>query len=167
MIIIVASSWLVFGSLPVRADVQEGGATMTITAGKNVSIEYSLSLENKEVIDSNVGGEPLSYVQGSNQIIPGLENALEGMKVGESKKVSVGPEEGYGPVIPEAIVEVGKEQLPLEAFQVDAQVQAQSPDGDVLYGQVTKIEDDTATIDFNHPLAGKTLFFDVKVLDIQ
>ncbi|MGC9325909.1 MAG: FKBP-type peptidyl-prolyl cis-trans isomerase [Desulfomonilia bacterium] len=139
-----------------------------ITAGKNVSIEYTLRLENhSDVVDTNVGGQPLTYVQGSNQIIPGLEKALEGMKVGESKEVTVEPEEAYGPLIPEAVVEINKEQLPQEAFKVDAQVQAQGPDGDVLYGQVTKIEDDTATIDFNHPLAGKTLHFEVKVLDIQ
>lgn len=140
---------------------------MTITAQKKVSIEYTLSLENEEIVATNVGSQPLTYVHGTNQIIPGLEKAMEGMKIGDSKQVTVKPEDGYGPVIQEAIVEVSKEQLPPETWKVGAKVQGQGPGGQILRGQVTDIKDDKATIDFNHPLAGKTLFFEVKVLDIQ
>ena len=140
---------------------------MTIAEGKTVSIEYTLTLEDKEVIDTNVGGQPLTYVHGSNQIIPGLEKAMEGMQEGESMNVTVEPEEGYGHTIEEAIIEVEKEQLPPEVFKVGAQVQGQGQEGQVVRGQVTGIDGDTAVIDFNHPLAGKTLFFDIKVLDIK
>lgn len=140
---------------------------MTITAGKTVSIEYTLTLDNEEVVDSNVGEDPLTYVQGSGQIIPGLETAMEGMKVGDTKQVTIKPEDGYGPVIPEAIVEVNKEQLPEAARHVDAMVQAHGPDGQVLQGRVTEIKEDKAVVDFNHPMAGKTLSFEVKVLNIQ
>jgi FKBP-type peptidyl-prolyl cis-trans isomerase SlyD len=166
-IIVFSIIWVAAMSLAAQAETKKGEEPMTITSGKTVSIEYTLTLENKEVVDSNVGGEPLTFVHGSNQIIPGLETAMEGMKVGESKQVTVNPEDGYGPVIQEAIVEVEKEQLPEGARKVEAQVQAQGPDGQMLRGQVTELKDDKAIIDFNHPLAGKTLFFDVKVLDIQ
>lgn len=149
------------------AETPKGELPMTIATGSTVSIEYTLTLENKEVIDTNVGGEPLTYVQGSSQIIPGLESALTGMKVGDTKQVKVDPEDGYGPLIKEAIVEVDAEQLPPNTREVNAHVQAQGPDGQILRGQVTELKDDKAIIDFNHPLAGKTLFFDVKVLDIQ
>lgn len=150
-----------------NAETKKGEENMTITTGKTVSIEYTLTLENKEVVDTNVGSDPLTYVQGSSQIIPGLEKELEGMKIGDTKNVTVKPEDGYGPVIKEAIVEVKKEQLPEGACEVNAQVQAQGPDGQMLRGQVTELKDDIAIIDFNHPLAGKTLVFEVKILDIQ
>jgi FKBP-type peptidyl-prolyl cis-trans isomerase SlyD len=109
----------------------------------------------------------LTFIQGAKQIIPGLEKAMTGMKVGESKNVTVQPEDGYGPVIDAAIFDVGKDQLPPEAWEVGAHVQGQGPEGQVVLGQVKQLREDKATIDFNHPLAGKTLFFEVKVLDIQ
>ncbi|HHO77192.1 MAG TPA: peptidylprolyl isomerase [Deltaproteobacteria bacterium] len=159
--------WVTLAASVVSAETQKGGEAMTIATGKTVSIEYTLTLENKEVIDTNRGSDPLTYVQGSSQIIPGLENAMDGMKVGETKQVEVEPEDGYGPVFQDAIVEVNRDQLPEGACEVDAQLQAQGPDGQILRGKVTKIENDKAFVDFNHPLAGKKLFFDVKVLDIK
>ncbi len=140
---------------------------MTITDGKKVSIEYTLTLENKEVADTNVGKDPLSFEQGAHQIIPGLEKAIEGMKVGESRKVTVRPEEAYGPIVKEAIIEVDRDRMPPNAFKVGGQVQAKGPGEQILVGLVTTINGEKATIDFNHPMAGKTLFFDVKVLDIR
>lgn len=146
---------------------KEDKKDMTISEGKTVSIEYTLTLEDKAVIDSNVGGKPLTYIQGKRQIIPGLEKELVGLKVGDSKDVTVTPEEGYGPILDDAFVEVRKDQLPEEAWKVGAQVQGQTPQGQVVRGRVLKINEDKATIDFNHPLAGKTLFFAVKILDIE
>lgn len=140
---------------------------MTIQTGKKVSLEYTLTDESKKVIDSNVGGSPLNYVQGSSQIIPGLEKELEGLKIGDQKNVTVKPEEAYGPIIKEAVFEVGKEQMPADAYKVGAQVQGTGPGGQPIHGMVIAIKEDKATLDFNHPLAGKTLFFDVKVLGIE
>lgn len=144
--------------------VKEG---ITVAPGKKVSIEYTLTLGDKQVVDTNVGKQPLTFVQGAKEIIPGLDKALIGMKTGESKHVTVKPEEGYGPVRKEAVVEAGKSQLPPDAWKVGSQVQTRTAAGQTLRGTVTKISGDKATIDFNHPLAGKTLFFDVKVLDIK
>ncbi len=140
---------------------------MTINVNSKVSIEYSLTLGDDEVIDSNKGGEPLAFVQGSGQIIPGLDKELLGLVAGDSKQVTVSPEEGYGVVVPEAVIEVNKDQLPPEALEAGAQVQGQGQGGEPLYGRVMEIKEETAVVDFNHPLAGKTLHFDVKVLSVE
>ncbi len=139
---------------------------MNVAEGRQVSIEYTLTLEDKEVVDTNVGGQPLTFVQGQQQIIPGLEKALEGMAVGDSKQVTIAAEEGYGPVLQDAIIEVAQQQLPEDAREVGAHIQGQTPQG-VVRGQIIEMKDDVAIIDFNHPLAGKTLYFDVKILAIQ
>ncbi|MFQ5532679.1 MAG: peptidylprolyl isomerase [Candidatus Methylomirabilales bacterium] len=144
---------------------------MTVSSGTKVSIEYTLRLkEDKDteaVIDTNVGSEPLTYVQGSHQIIPGLEKALEGMKIGESTEVTVKPEEGYGLVDQEAFVEVKKEQIPQDALKVDTQLEGRDESGQTVYARVVEIKDQTVVLDLNHPLAGKTLYFDIKILEIQ
>lgn len=140
---------------------------MTIATGSKVSIEYTLTLGDDQVIDTNVGGQPLQYTQGSGQIIPGLENALSGKKDGDNLKVTVSPEEGYGPVNEEAIIEVEVTNLPAEAREVGKQVQGQTPDGQTVQAQVVEMREQIAILDFNHPLAGKTLHFDVRILGVQ
>lgn len=140
---------------------------MTVSDGKTVSIEYSLSLENGEPVDSNQGREPLTYTQGENQLIAGLEQALEGLKAGDNKKVTVSPEDGYGQLNPEALIEVPKNHLPEDAWEIGAMVTAAGPEGQEIQGRVANLAETTATIDFNHPLAGNTLYFDVTIMDVQ
>lgn len=140
---------------------------MIIEKGKTVSFEYTLTLEDKEVIDTNVGADPLVFTHGSSQIIPGLEDQMVGMKAGDAKKVTVNPEDGYGPVLQEAIIELKTEQVPESSRKAGAMLQTKSPDGQIVRGRVSKIDGEKAIIDLNHPLAGKTLFFDVKVLDVK
>jgi len=140
---------------------------MTVSEGTTVSIEYILELEDKSVIDSNIGSEPLTYVHGSQQIIPGLEKALEGMKTGDRKKVTVNPDEGYGPVMADAFVVVKKEHIPQDALNVDAQIQGQDASGRAFLARVAEIREQAVVLDFNHPLAGRTLYFDVKILAIE
>jgi FKBP-type peptidyl-prolyl cis-trans isomerase SlyD len=141
--------------------------TASVASGMRVSVEYTLKLDDKAVFESNVGSEPFIYVHGTQQIVPGLEKALEGMKVGESKNITVAPEEGYGPVDQEAFLEIEKAKVPADAHKVGTVLQGQAPNGQVVRARVAEIKDGTVILDFNHPLAGKTLFFDVKVLDIQ
>jgi len=150
-----------------QAELQEGGSPMTVSDGKTISMEYTLTLENKEVLDTNVGGEPLSFTQGSHEIIPGLESALQGMKAGESKQVTVEPEQAYGEVNPKAIQEVPIEQIPPDARKVGVQLQGKDGQGRMVTPKVTEVKEQVVVLDFNHPLAGKTLYFDVKILDIQ
>jgi len=139
----------------------------TISNGNTISIEYTLTLENKEVVDTNVGEKPLKFVQGSHEIIPGLETALEGMKKGENKQVTVPPEKGYGPKDPKAILEVSIDQIPPDARIVGTQLQGENEEGQMVHPRVAEVKDQVVVLDFNHPLAGETLYFDVKILDIE
>ena len=138
-----------------------------IREGSQVALEYTLSDESGTVIESNKGKQPLSYIHGKSQIIPGLEKELSGMKVGEEKQIQVKPEDGYGPVNPDAFQEVPKDKLPPEALKVGAMLMAQSSHGQGIPVRVHEIKDTTVIVDFNHPMAGKTLSFDVKVSEIK
>jgi FKBP-type peptidyl-prolyl cis-trans isomerase SlyD len=140
---------------------------MIIEKGKTASFEYTLTLEDKEVIDTNAGADPLVFTHGSSQIIPGLEDQMIGMKTGDTKKIIVNPEDGYGPVLKEAIIELKTEQIPESSRKIGAMLQTQSPEGQVIRGRISTIDEKKTVIDLNHPLAGKTLFFDVKVLDVK
>jgi len=140
---------------------------MTINQGKTFSIIYTLTLNNGETIDSNVDAEPLTFTQGSNEIIPGLEQAVAGRKAGETFKVSIQPEDGYGVVSEEAFIEVPKEHLPPEAWEIGAQLTAVGPEGQELYGVVIELAEEIAKLDFNHPLAGEVLHFDVTILGVE
>ncbi|MGD9946896.1 MAG: peptidylprolyl isomerase [Desulfobulbus sp.] len=140
---------------------------MTITQGKTVAITYTLTLENGEVVDSNVDDTPLTYVQGEEQLIFGLEQALEGKTAGETLKVSVQPEDAYGTISEDALIEVPLDHLPEEGRQPGAVITAVGPQGQELEGMVTSIQDEKASVDFNHPLAGQVLHFDVTIVSVD
>jgi FKBP-type peptidyl-prolyl cis-trans isomerase SlyD len=142
-------------------------AETEIREGSQVALEYTLSDETGTVIESNKGKQPMSYIHGKSQIIPGLEKELLGMKVGEEKKIQVKPEDGYGPVNPDAFQEVPKEKLPPEALKVGTMLMAQGSQGQGVPVRVHEIKDTTVIMDFNHPMAGKTLSFDVKISEIK
>ena len=162
-----ASLSVSIGLMNVQAEEMQGDSGMSISPGKAVSLEYTLKLEEGKVVDTNVGAAPLIYTHGSKQIVPGLENALEGMTVGESKEVTVVPEQGYGPVREEAFREISKEKIPPEAQKVGAPLEAKDDNGRVMHLRVAEVKEETVVVDFNHPLAGKTLYFEVKVLEIK
>ena len=120
-----------------------------------------------KLIDTNKGREPLKYVHGQKMMIPGLERELTGMKVGGEKNVTVKPEDAYGPINKNAFQEVPKEKLPANGLKVGAVLAAKSPEGQVVPMRVHEIKDSTVVMDMNHPMAGKTLVFNVKIVDIQ
>ena len=142
-------------------------APSAVQNGVTVSLEYTLKDEGGQVLDTNKGGTPLVFTQGQQQIIPGLERALVGMRAGEEKKVVVKPEDAYGEVVPNAQQEVPKEAIPKEGLKVGTPLTARSGSGEVRTVIVKEIRENTVVVDHNHPLAGKTLFFDVKVLGIR
>lgn len=140
-----------------------------IGQGSKVKFDYTLTVEGN-VVDTSEGREPLQYIQGGGTIIPGLARQLEGMRAGEEKDVVVLPEEGYGKVDINAFKEVPKSQLNLSAdvnLQPGAQVQAEDEQGRRVPMRVAEVKEDTVIFDLNHPLAGKTLNFHVKVVDIE
>ena len=138
-----------------------------IQTGSSVSIEYTLKDEGGQVLDSNKGKDPLTFTQGQQQIIPGLEREMIGMHAGEEKKVVVKPEDAYGPVMPNAQTEVPKDAIPKEGLKVGTPLMARSGSGETRPVVVKEIKENTVVLDLNHPLAGKTLFFDVKVLGVE
>jgi FKBP-type peptidyl-prolyl cis-trans isomerase SlyD len=132
-----------------------------------VSIDYRLSLESGEEVDSSVDGQPLGFIAGAGRIIPGLEKALMGRAPGESLKVTLEPEEAYGEIDQGLFQEIPKSRFPDDVEITPGMAfQAQSPRGPVKI-TVTGINDDKVTVDLNHPLAGKRLFFDVKVVEVR
>jgi FKBP-type peptidyl-prolyl cis-trans isomerase SlyD len=140
--------------------------TETVSKGKVISLEYTVKLDDNQVVDSNVGKEPLTYTQGAKQIVPGVESAVEGMTVGQTKHVVVAPSDGYGERNPNAFQEVPKEKVPKDV-QVGTRLHGKDTAGRDVRPIVTEIKDNTVLLDFNHPLAGKTLFFDLRVLNIH
>ena len=142
-------------------------ANPVVQPGSEVSFDYTLTDDSGKVVDSSKGREPMHYVHGKGQIIPGLEKELAGMAVGNEKKVTVKPEEAYSPVDPRAFQEIAKEKLPPEALKVGTMLMAKGPQGQGVPVRVHEIKENTVIMDFNHPLAGKTLSFDVKITDIK
>ncbi len=138
-----------------------------IKTGSVVSFEYTLSDDNGKVLESNRGEEPVTYRHGEHQIIPGLEKALSGMDVNDEKKICVQPEDAYGPVNPEGFKEVARTEIPAVELQVGTMLHARGPKGEDFSVRVHEIKPETVILDLNHPLAGKTLNFDVKILSIQ
>ena len=146
---------------------QAGKGEKVVKSGSTVSLEYTLSDEKGKVIESNKGKEPMNYTQGQGQLIPGLEKELSGMKVGGTKHVRVKPEDAYGPLDPKAFQEIPKGNIPVDALKVGTTLVARNGQGQSFPARVHEIKEKTVVMDFNHPLAGKTLSFDVKVLDIK
>ena len=140
---------------------------LVVKDGMLVSMDYTLKGTDGKLIDTNKGREPLKYVHGQKMMIPGLERELTGMKVGGEKNVTVKPEDAYGPINKNAFQEVPKEKLPANGLKVGAVLAAKSPEGQVVPMRVHEIKDSTVVMDMNHPMAGKTLVFNVKIVDIQ
>ena len=132
-----------------------------------VSIHYTLTGEAGEFMDSSEGQEPLTYLQGHGNLIPGLEGALEGKEKDEELKVTINPEDGYGPYRDELVQEIPKSNFdPEQPLAVGDQFQVETEVGPLVV-QVTKIEGDNVHIDGNHPMAGKVLNFDVKIEEVR
>jgi len=141
---------------------------MKVSKDKVVLMHYTLKNDKGEVIDSSEGAEPLAFLQGHGNIIPGLEKALEGCKLGDKKEVSIEPEEAYGPLMKDAIQEIPRSALKgIEEVTMGMQLQSQDQDGNPFVVTVVKIEDDKITVDANHPLAGETLHFSVSIEEIR
>jgi len=138
-----------------------------IEDGKSVAMDYTLTVAG-EVVDTSEGKEPLEYTQGAGEIISGLEQQMEGMKEGESKKIMVEAEDAYGPVNPNAVREIPRERFPEEVnLQPGMVIPLRDNNGNSLPARIDEVNGDMVVLDFNHPLAGQDLTFDVTVVDIR
>ncbi|HEX5754067.1 MAG TPA: peptidylprolyl isomerase [Archangium sp.] len=141
---------------------------MQIAKDSVVSIDYRLHLGDGKIIDESEPGDPLVYLHGYEEIVPGLEKALEGKKAGESLKVVVEPKDGYGEYDPDGVEEVPREDFPPDMeLEAGGIVSATDEDGDDVEFLVKEVRPKTVVIDFNDPMAGKTLHFDVTVREVR
>lgn len=138
----------------------------TVKNGMNVSVHYRGTLNDGTEFDSSYDrGETLDFQVGSGQMIPGFDSGVVGMQIGETKTISVDPADGYGEVNPEAVQEIPKDQFPEDfEFIVGATVTGQGPRGPIM-AKILKEGSDTVEMDFNHPLAGQTLTFEIEVVN--
>jgi FKBP-type peptidyl-prolyl cis-trans isomerase 2 len=136
--------------------------TSAITDGSKVTLEYTLALPDHTVVESNVGKEPISYTQGKSEVLPGLEKSLAGLKAGDKKHITLSADEAYGSYDEKKKVTVTKEQVPPEA---KVGTRLRSPNG--MEAKVVAIDGNAVVVDTNHPLAGKSLVFDINVLKVE
>jgi peptidylprolyl isomerase len=137
-------------------------------SGDSVKIHYTGTLDDGTQFDSSAGREPLAFKLGSGQVIPGFDKAVDGMSVGESKTVNIRAEDAYGPHSAQMVQEVPRSALPDDLTPVVGMgLQAQGPDGQVANLVVTSVQDESITVDGNHPLAGKALNFDIELVSID
>ena len=140
---------------------------MVVEKGNKIKVEYTGSFENGEVFDaSEKHGEPLEFEAGDGMVVPGFDNAVIGMDVGEEKEVTLKPEEAYGMPNEQAIQKVPKDKFPAEAEE-GMMIGVPLPNGQQVPAKITKITDKEVTIDMNHPMAGKTLVFKIKIVSIE
>jgi len=137
-------------------------------SNKVISIEYTLNDANtNEQLDTNVGKAPLEFISGQGQIIPGLEAKLVDLKAGESSDVLVNPADAYGEYNEQAVQTIPKEQFAGVDLVEGMSLYGTSEEGETVQVVVKSIGEDDVTVDYNHPMAGKTLMFSVKVVDVR
>jgi FKBP-type peptidyl-prolyl cis-trans isomerase SlyD len=142
------------------------GAKVTVKSGSKVSIDYTLTVDG-QIVDSSEGRDPLSYVQGESQIIPGLEEELIGLKKGDKKSVIIAPEKGYGERNLEAIHTVPSNSFKNPELLKEGEVVVGQADDQQFQAIIVKIGKEDVTLDTNHPLAEKTLNFEIEMMDIE
>lgn len=147
------------GPEPARA-----GEEPVVADGMRVSLEYTLTFPDRTAVESNVGQQPLTFVQGSGHLVPGLEKAIEGMKAGQKKHIEVPAELGYGVYDPEARLKVPRNNVPPTVKVGD---ELASPPKYPYKIKVLEVTNQYVVLDTNHPLAGKDLVFDIKILKVE
>ena len=138
-----------------------------VKKGSRVKIVYTGKLKDGTIFETNIGAPPLEFTVGKGKVIKGFENAVMGMKPGETKIVTIKPADAYGPRDPALLWVVATAELPAgTTLELDREISFTRHDGDIVEGRISKIEDDLVSIDGNHPLAGRNLTFEIKVMDV-
>jgi FKBP-type peptidyl-prolyl cis-trans isomerase 2 len=140
---------------------------MTVKKGDKVKVDYTGTLEDGTVFDSSKGKAPIEFEVGSGKIIKGFDDGVLGMKKGEEKEIKIKPDDAYGQPRPELLKKIPRDKLPQDKEpKPGMMLMLSSPDGRQLPARITEVSDTEVTIDLNHPLAGKTLIFKIKVVEI-
>lgn len=138
-----------------------------IEANQVVTFHYCLKDKEGEIIDQSLGGDPLSYLHGHRNIIPGLEAELASKKVGDKLQVHITPERAYGEYDPEKCFLIERSQLPAVDVKVGMTLELHADDGEMLMALVVGMDEKVLELDGNHPMAGKDLYFEVEVISIR
>jgi peptidylprolyl isomerase len=135
--------------------------------GDTVKVHYTGRLDDGTVFDTSSDRDPLEFTIGTGAIIPGFEQAVIGMAPGESKTETIPTDQAYGPYVEEMVLTVDRQQMPMEVEpEIGQQLQLQHPTGEVIPVVITEVSPSTVTLDANHPLAGESLIFDIKLVEI-
>ena len=160
---------VLLGAILLPVVMLAGGCSGAVRAktGDTVKVHYTGTLEDGTVFDTSVGGEPLSFTLGQGLVIPGFDEAVTGLKVGESKTVDIPAEQAYGEYRDDLILVVPREQLP-EGLEVEVggRLQTSQPDGSYIVVTITEVSETTITVDANHRLAGQNLTFEIELVEI-
>ncbi len=141
---------------------------MAIAQNKVVTMNFTLTDDLGNVLDTTDQGGPFSYISGNNMVLPKLEEAVNGMIIGTKKSLKLSAADGYGNYNEEALQVVGKENFPEDfVLEVGMEYMASNPDGVQMPFIITNVDGEEITIDFNHPLAGKNLNFDIELVDVR
>ncbi len=144
------------------------GSSAVASDGDTVRVDYTGTLEDGTTFDTSVGREPLEFTLGAGQMIPGFETAVYGLKIGQSKTVTIPAEEAYGRHQDDLIMVLAREQLPADLDpKIDQQLPMQRTDGSTVIVIVTDVSETTITVDANHPLAGEDLTFEIELVEIK
>jgi FKBP-type peptidyl-prolyl cis-trans isomerase 2 len=140
---------------------------MVIEKASRVRMHYTLKLEDGEVVESTIGGDPLEFEFGAGEIMPGLENEMQEMVQGEEKQIVISPGQGFGERNPDAVISVSREDFPQETpLEEGMMFKLRRDDGTILHATVADLGEEDMILDFNHPLAGMTLYFDIRIEEI-
>jgi FKBP-type peptidyl-prolyl cis-trans isomerase SlyD len=145
-----------------------GEPNLTVDNDMVVTLDYILTLENGDVVEDTHGGMPMRFLAGHDEILPALEDALFGLAVGDETAVTLAPDDAYGDYDPEAFEEVPVDSFPAtESIEPGMPIGVQDESGEMFQAFVSEVNGDTIVLDFNHPLAGEMLHFQVKVIDLR
>lgn len=161
-----ALQWLAAGLL-LLAGAAGAEGTAVVEPGREVAMEFTVRLEDGSVAQSNVGGEPIVFTVGAGDMLPALEEAVLGQAVGEQRSFTLARDDAYGEVDPAQIVEVDAGTIPEQSRQVGAVMMATDVRGVKRPVRVTAVKPGKITLDYNHPLAGHDLSFDVNIVDVR
>ncbi len=136
--------------------------------GDTVRVHYTGRLEDGQVFDTSAEGDPLEFQLGAGEVIPGFDQGVQGMEVGEKKTIEITVDEGYGPRVDQLVQAVPRQGMNLDAEpQVGMSLIMQLPDGNQIPVSITEVTEDSVTLDANHPLAGQKLFFDIELVELR
>lgn len=153
--------------MPLRVSLFTKAKTMHVQPGKIVCLDYTLSLRDGTVVDSSTTSGGWTYVHGETRMPRGLEQGLVGLAMGDHVRLELSPEEAFGALDPTAFQDVPKAQIPASVLYVGYMNEVAGPGGTTITFRIHTIQEDTVTLNFNHPLAGEHVVFDVTVVHVQ